>query len=605
MIRTKGRRAAGLAALCALALTASACGGGGGDTSTNNSSSNETSNAVKGGTLNLLGTGDVDYMDNNITYYTVGYENTRLWSRALFTNPSVAGKVTDTVPDAAAETPTTSNGGISSDGMTYTIKIRSDMKWNTSPARTVVAGDFVRGIKRMCNPVQPFGGLPDFQTLFVGYQSFCTGFSKVGTSAKAIGNYIENNEISGVSAPNDTTLKLQLTRPAAYLPSMLSMGNFSAAPKEYDNYVPASQQLGQHTISDGPYQVQSWNPTKQITYVRNPAWTASSDPIRKAYVDKIVVNETVSQDSVQQQLETSSPSADMEFGTFPPPSRLPQLIATKDPNLNVGPTASSNPYIVFNTASPNNNSAMKNVKVRQALEYAINRDNILQVLGGKTLNSPLTQVIPPSLPSGENKIDLYSYDPSKAKSMLASAGYKNGITLKFLYRNASEGSSKTFQTVKQDLTKSGINIQGVASPDADFYTKYLQVPSVAKRGVWDLALAGWGADWYGTGGELSYFQPLFSGQPSFPPVGSNYGLYNSSAENKLISQAVSAKTADESTSLFSAADKQVMKDAAFFPITQPRQPNYHASQVHNAIYLPTIQNFDPANVWLESGKQGG
>ena len=48
-----------------------------------------------------------------------------------------------------------------------------------------------------------------------------------------------------------------------------------------------------------------------------------------------------------------------------------------------------------------------------------------------------------------------------------------------------------------------------------------------------------------------------------------------------------------------------MKDAAFFPITNPISANYHAAQVHNAVYIPAFQNFDPANVWLAAGKQGG
>ena len=48
-----------------------------------------------------------------------------------------------------------------------------------------------------------------------------------------------------------------------------------------------------------------------------------------------------------------------------------------------------------------------------------------------------------------------------------------------------------------------------------------------------------------------------------------------------------------------------MADAAFFPITEPRTPNYHAEQVHGAVYIPGFQNFDPANVWLATGKQGG
>ena len=120
--------------------------------------------------------------------------------------------------------------------------------------------------------------------------------------------------------------------------------------------------------------------------------------------------------------------------------------------------------------------------------------------------------------------------------MLADAGYPNGLTLKFLYRNASEGSSKAFQTVQQDLSKIGIKVVGVPSPNADFYTKYLQVPTVAQRGVWDVSLAGWGPDWYGDA-ALSFFEPLFSGQPSYPPIGSNFGFYNSPATNALIQQA--------------------------------------------------------------------
>jgi peptide/nickel transport system substrate-binding protein len=608
MIWKKGRRVAGVGTVCALALVASACGGGGsgGNGGSGGSGTNDTANAVKGGTLNMLGSSDVDYFDPNLSYYTVGALALRPWSRTLFTNPAKAGATTTTVPDMASEMPSTSNGGISKDGMTWTIHLRDGLQWNTKPVRPVVAGDVVRGIKRMCNPQQPMGGLPDFLTLFVGYENFCKGFAHVPQKANAIASYMDSHDIPGVVAKDDKTLVFKLTSPAAYLPSMMTMTSFSAAPVEYNKYLPGSTALGQHTIADGPYQVQSWNPTKSITYVRNPAWKASSDPVRKAYVDKIVVNETVTQESAQQQLETGSPNADLEFGISPQPSRVPQLQATKDPNLVIGDTSSSNPYIIFNYASPNNKGALSKLKVRQALEYAINRDNIVQVLGGKVLNNPLTRVIPKSLPAGESgSFDLYKYDPAKAKKLLAQAGYPNGLTLKFLYRPSSEGSNKTYQTVKQDLTKAGITIKGVTSPDADFYTKYLQVPSVAKRGVWDLSLAGWGADWYGTGSELSYFKPLFSGKPSFPPVGSNFGLYDSSKTNSLIDQAVAAKTADQSQSLFQKVDMQVMKDAAFFPITNPKEAHYHASQVHNAIYIAAIQGFDPTNVWLDKNKQGG
>ena len=54
--------------------------------------------------------------------------------------------------------------------------------------------------------------------------------------------------------------------------------------------------------------------------------------------------------------------------------RCPALIAAKDPNFYLGPTFSSNPYVIFNTVSPNNGGALGKVAVRKALEEAINRD---------------------------------------------------------------------------------------------------------------------------------------------------------------------------------------------------------------------------------------
>jgi peptide/nickel transport system substrate-binding protein len=66
-----------------------------------------------------------------------------------------------------------------------------------------------------------------------------------------------------------------------------------------------------------------------------------------------------------------------------------------------------------------------------------------------------------------------------------------------------------------------------------------------------------------------------------------------------------AATEKEAAALWADADRQVMADAAFFPITNPLDVNYHAKQVHNAIYLPAFQNFDPTNVGLSEGQQGG
>ena len=125
------RRLAAVSLAAVASLVLAACSNGGGSAS---GSGGTAATPVTGGTLNMLGAGDVDYMDPNISYYSVGYLNLRMWSRQLFTYPADPGsKNTKPVADLATDIPTAANGGISADGKTYTIKIRPGAKWNTSP----------------------------------------------------------------------------------------------------------------------------------------------------------------------------------------------------------------------------------------------------------------------------------------------------------------------------------------------------------------------------------------------------------------------------------------------------------------------------------------
>lgn len=609
ILRRYTRRLAAAACLAALTVVVAACGGSSPTGTSGHGASINGWQAVnpgsgaprKGGTLNMLGEGDVDYMDYNISYYSIGALGQRPWVRGLYSYPAIPGpKSTQPYPDLATAAPAVSDGG-----KTYSVTIRTGAMWDTSPARHVTAADAVLGLKRSCNPVQPFGGLPDFETLIVGYKSFCDGFAKVSPTVAAIQSYIDSHQISGVAATGQT-ITYHLAHPASYFAAMLTLDPFNPAPAESLNYVPASAAAQQHVIADGPYQVQSYTPTRKIVYVRNPAWKASSDPIRRAYVSKIVVTETGNQTAIQQQLQTNSAAASMEFDAFPPVDATPGLVQQMQQglnhNFNLGPTYATNPFLWFNQVSPNNGGALGKVAVRQALSYAINRTHLITDAGGPVLSPPLTHVLPPGIngsqdvPAGYNP---YPYNPAKARQMLAAAGYTNGLSLTLLYRPSASISAKMGQTLQSDLAKVGVKVKLLSATPADFYVKYLTVPSTAKQGTWDIALAGWGPDWYGDGAR-SFFAPLFNGPAAYPPVGSNFGFYNDPSVNSLITSAGSSATSSAAASLWAQADQAVMKDAPFYPITAPQQPNYHASYVHNAVYVPAIQQFDPTNVWLSS-----
>ena len=235
---------------------------------------------------------------------------------------------------------------------------------------------------------------------------------------------------------------------------------------------------------------------------------------------------------------------------------------------------------------------MANVQVRQALEYGINRADLIQDDGGSVVSPPLTHILPPGI-DGSQPLDPYPYNPTKAEQLLGS----QHLTLKLLYQPAFDYESKMFQTLQADLGKIGVHVVGDQVPSADFYTKYMEVPTVGQRGVWDLALANWFPDWYGDG-ALSFFKPLFGGPAAFPPNGSDFGFYSSTTTNNLIQQAATAATTAQAATLWAQVDAQVMSDAAIYPITSPTSPNFHGTQVHNTIYVPQLFQFDPTNVWL-------
>ncbi len=106
-IRTRGYAAA--VGVAALALVVAACGGSSGGGSTSGTSSGSQTYGLqgvnpgsgtpqKGGTLNMLGQGDVDYMDYNMSYYTIGALGQRPWLRLLYAYPATPGKVTTVAP---------------------------------------------------------------------------------------------------------------------------------------------------------------------------------------------------------------------------------------------------------------------------------------------------------------------------------------------------------------------------------------------------------------------------------------------------------------------------------------------------------------------------
>jgi ABC-type transport system substrate-binding protein len=549
-----------------------------------------------GGTLTFLGGSDIINLDTVSAYYPASYILERMFTRQLFGYPDASDFAAQLVvaPDVATEIPTSSNGGISDAGKTYTVHIKPGVMWDTSPPRPVTSDDFVREFKMLCNPVSPVAVPGYFETTIVGMESYCNGFAKVNDTVSAIDGYEETTPLPGVTAPDPSTIVFKLVEPASDFLNILALGFCSARPVEYMKYLPDSAGFRQHTLSDGPYRITSYSPGEGFTLERNPVWEPSTDTLRHAYVDRVVITEGLTTDSVQEQLEAGT--GDLEFFVFPPPQDLPGLEGS--PDLVIGP---ANGYIAARLLALNEYAGpFRNKLVREAAEYAVDKNAIIQIDGGPRVASVANQ---PILPGNTGYIPGYNPfpdndgngDPAKAKALLAEAGYPRGVAITLVYPTTPQ-MQQVAESIQSSLGAAGFSVRFLPTTQANFFGSYLEDPSTAARDVWDIAAPRWVPDWLGDNGRAT-LEPLFTN----PGNGSvDYGGYSSAVTDALISKALAAPTASAGAGSWSGAERQILTDAATVPVDYQRWPVYHSSAVHGCIFWWYDLNCDPTNVWLSA-----
>ncbi|WP_159941978.1 MULTISPECIES: ABC transporter substrate-binding protein [unclassified Nocardiopsis] len=555
-----------------------------------------------GGTLRYFGPGGMDHVDPSCAYYAFSHQIIRLFARQLFSYPTALDRSALTpVPDVAREMPTVGNGGLSRDGRTYTIRLRRGVLWDTDPVREVTAADFVRGLKRLCNPVAGSGALAYFTSTVDGMAEFAEGYRRaVGTGPATAGDlarYQNTNEVRGLRAVDDRTLVIELLRPANDLVNILATLFASAAPAEYDAFLPDSPEFVAGVRSNGPYRLTSYERGSRLTMERNPVWSRDTDPLRHQYVDGIDVRMSrVTDDEVRRAVQEGR--ADLSWGA---PVINPDRVVP-DADRRVG--YAMNPYLVFNMRSPNERGAVRDLRVRRAIAYAIDKAAMVRLLDDMDLGT-VTETASTAIPPGN--IGYRPYDryptpghrgsPERSRRLLREAG-RGGLTLRVLYREETPHRD-VGERLAADLAAVGIDTDLRMVRHADEYYRILQDPSRAEAGEWDLTAAAWTPDWFGNNGRTCV-QPLF--QSHFAVGTANYGGYRSAEVDRLIEEALAARSPERADELWHRVDRRVMEDAAIVPILvcEPTIPHIMSDRVRNAIPLPHVDRwYDASHIWLD------
>jgi peptide/nickel transport system substrate-binding protein len=477
------------------------------------------------------------------------------------------------VPDLADGPPQ-----LSQDGRTYTFRIREGVTYAPPVNREVQARDFVYAVERQFNRDNPSPN--PYNSLIKGTAEFAAGKAKTISGMRAIGLH---------------TLQITISQPASDFLSILTLPFFSPVPEEHASRYKPGRDYARELVATGPYRLKEYRPGQLIELIRNENWDPRTDSLRSAWVDKITVTIGRSQEDIQRAIE--SEEADLNLDNMPPPvSELERL--SGDPALSKRLAVETTGCVHYLTLQMDAGPTRK-LAVRQAVNYAIDRQGVVLAIGGRYAGEPASTILSPTL-AGYSAFDLYpsqdsAGDPDKAKELLAAAGYPNGVDLSFVGMS-SDTWKALYQSLQSSLRRAGIRLKPTFYRSYEVYTKSLRLR--AKKDEHHLGAARWCPDWPGNGSR-SFIGVLLDGRKISPIANNNFGAYNNPKVNALIDQAYVTEDTKARNELWGRIDQQVMEDAAWAPLVYDREAFLWSSRVRNWTFTPWLSNPDITNLWLD------
>jgi peptide/nickel transport system substrate-binding protein len=514
-----------------------------------------------------------------VAYSIVSWSLAHAYARTLYGYDTSAppDRVTEPVPDLAAAPPR-----ISADHRTYTFTLRAGVRYAPPVDREVVAQDFITAVERLYDPKTPSGGQP-YARLIMGSAAFEHGRAST---------------ISGMRAVGPRTLAITLVRPAGDFLSILALPFFAPVPREYAAHYTVGANYSGYVVGSGPYTLARYVPGRSVVLVRNPNWDPATDPLRKAWVDRIEVKIGSNATTIQQALERGD--ADLTLDVEYPSARQRALAA--DPKEARQVQSLTNGCIQWLALETNRAAGpIADVRVRRAISYAIDKTAVLEASGGPLAGEPASTILSP-VALGYHPHDPYPTpghrgDPAKARQLLAQAGYPEGLTLNYVGANTGRQMAIR-QVIQASLARAGIRLK-VRTYD-DWIASSMGVP--AKRREHQVGLTTYCPDWPGDNAR-SIVVPLLDGQSIHPSRSSNFSEYDNPAVNRLIDQALAEPDRARRAELWGQLDKQVMRDAPWVPLTYFKSPFFVPASVQNWTFNPWTTTPDLTAVWLDPTKR--
>lgn len=482
--------------------------------------SSDSSDSADGGSITVSYQNDIATLDPAIGYDWQNWSIIKsLFSRVLDYKPG-----TDTlVPDLATEMPT-----ISADGKTFEITLRDDAVFHNG--RSLTADDVKYSIERAVNPKTQSPG--------AGFFASIDGFDAASAG--------DTTDLSGIVVNSPTSLTITLSRADATFLHVLAINFASVVPKEeVEKY---GEDFGKNPVGSGAFKFTSWTLGQKLVLDKNPDYYTAGVPKVGQINFEVGIDPTVA----LQRLKNGE--VDILGDSIPAADYIAESGDSKNKDRIVEGGQLQTGYVTLNVKM----KPFDNVKVRQAINHAIDKDRITQIINGRAVAA--NQPLPPSMPGYDKNYKGFEYNVARAKALLAEAGLAAGFSTE-LWTSNTDPNPRIAQSIQQDLAAIGIKVA----------IKSLAQANVIEAGSNGKAPMVWsgGMAWIADFPDPSNFWGPILGCGGAVPGGWNWSQYCNKA---LDAEAVKAdsmtdpKMAADRNKLWSSIFTRAMDEAPWVPI---------------------------------------
>ncbi|MBM3114898.1 ABC transporter substrate-binding protein [Jeongeupia naejangsanensis] len=352
------------------------------------------------------------------------------------------------------------------------------------------------------------------------------------------------------------TVRLKTATPYGPLPLDVN-SIFIVSKKAAQNATPEDFNSGKALIGTGPFKFASFKRGEAIELVRNPqywgekpAWDKVTFRILTSDAPRLAALLAGDVDAIE-----NVPTADIARLKANPKFVLAQRASWRTLFWQLDQWRDNSPYVTDKAGKPLAKNPLKDVRVRQAISKAINRDALVErTLEGLAI--PAGNIVSPGILGNAKALKPEAYDPEGAKKLLAAAGYPDGFALTLHGpNNRYINDEQVVQTVAQLLTRVGIQAKVETLPLSAYFGK-------ARAGDYSVALLGWGS----LAGDFALRSLVGTPNPDTGWGSWNWGRYSNPKVDQLVAASLASVEPQEREKLAEQAATQALKDYAVIPL---------------------------------------